>query len=148
MTRAQLTDGEWDFIAPFLPIGAFGPCPKNLRAQFEGVVWKFRSGAQWREMPERFGPWQTVYDRFRYWRMAGVFTTLLDGVIAEAARQGKVDLSLVSVDSTTARAHHDAAGLPVDAEVLDALEKAAAEKGAQARNKTDTPILPSTSADG
>lgn len=148
MTRAQLGDDEWDFIAPFLPIGAFGPYPQNLRAQFEGVVWKFRSGAQWREMPERFGPWQTVYDRFRYWRKAGVFTALLDGVIAEAARQGNVDLSLVSVDSTTARAHHDAAGLPVDAEVLDALEKAAAEKGAQARNKTDTTTLHPTSGDG
>lgn len=148
VTRAQLTDEDWDFIAPFLPIGAFGPYPQNLRAQFEGVVWKFRSGAQWREMPERFGPWQTVYDRFRYWRKAGVFTALLDGVIAEAARQGRMDLSLVSVDSTTARAHHDAAGLPVDAEVLDALEKAAAEKGAQARNKTDTTILRSKNADG
>lgn len=148
VTRAQLTDDGWDFIAPFLPIGAFGPYPQNLRVQFEGVVWKFRSGAQWREMPERFGPWQTVYDRFRHWRKAGVFTALLDGVIAEAARQGKVDLALVSVDSTTVRAHHDAAGLPVDAEGLDALEKAAAEKGAQARNKTDTTIPPSKSVDG
>lgn len=148
VTRAQLSDVEREFIAPFLPIGAFGPYPQNLRAQFEGVVWKFRSGAQWREMPERFGPWQTVYDRFRHWRKAGVFAALLEGAIAQAARQGKVDLSLVGVDSTTARAHHDAAGLPVDAKVLDALEKAAAEKGARARNKTDTTIPPPTSADG
>lgn len=148
MTRAQLTDPEWEFIEPFLPIGAFGPYPQNLRDQFEGVVWKFRSGAQWREMPERFGPWQSVYDRFRHWRKAGVFTALLEGVIAEAARQGRVDLSLVSVDSTTARAHHDAAGLPVDAEILDALEEAAAAKGARARNKTDAPTPPSRNADG
>lgn len=55
MTRAQLTDREWEFIEPFLPIGAFGPYPQNLREQLEGVVWKFRSGAQRREMPERFG---------------------------------------------------------------------------------------------
>ncbi|GAA1123637.1 transposase [Nocardiopsis composta] len=148
MTRAQPSDAEWDFIAPFLPIGAFGPYPHNLRAQFEGVVWKFRSGAQWREMPECFGPWQTAYDRFRHWRKAGVFAALLDGAIAEAARQGEADLSLVSVDSTTARAHHDAAGLPVDAEVLHALERAATEKGAPARDKTDTSIPPPTSAGG
>lgn len=148
MTRSQLTDQEWEFIEDFLPIGAFGPYPQNLREQFEGVVWKFRSGAQWREMPERFGPWQSVYDRFRHWRKAGVFTALLEGVIAEASRQGRVDLSLVSVDSTTARAHHDAAGLPVDAEVLNALEEAAAAKGALARNKTDTPTQPSKNADG
>ena len=148
MTRAQLTDQEWEFIEPFLPIGAFGPYPQNLREQFEGVVWKFRSGAQWREMPERFGPWQSVYDRFRHWRKAGVFTALLEGVIAEASRQGRVDLSLVSVDSTTARAHHDAAGLPVDAEVLNALEESAAAQGARARNKADTPTRPSRNADG
>ena len=147
MTRGQLTDREWEFIEPFLPIGAFGPYPQNLRAQFEGVVWKFRSGAQWREMPERFGAWQSVYDRFRHWRKAGVFTALLEGVIAEASRQGRVDLSLVSVDSTTARAHQDAAGLPVDAHVLEALEDAAAGKGARARNKTDTPTPPSSNAD-
>jgi transposase len=148
VTRAQVTDAEWEFIAPFLPIGAFGPYPENLRAQFEGVVWKFRSGAQWREMPERFGSWQTVYDRFRYWRKAGVFTALLDGAIARAAREGKVDLSLVSVDSTTARAHHDAAGLPVAAEVLDAVADAAAQKGGRVTHKAGTTILPSSSVAG
>jgi len=148
VTRAQLTDQEWEFIEPFLPIGAFGPYPQNLRKQFEGVVWKFRSGAQRREMPERFGPWQSVYDRSRHWRKAGVFTALLEGVIAEASRQGRVNLSLASADSTTARAHHDAAGLPVDAEVLNALEESAAAQGARARNKADTPTRPSRNADG
>jgi hypothetical protein len=64
-------------------------------------------------------------------------------VIAEAARQGETDLSLVSVDSTTARAHHDAAGMCIGKEVMDALEEAAAEqerarqKGAARRNRTD-----------
>jgi hypothetical protein len=58
------------------------------------------------------------------------------GAIAEAAKRGLVDLSLVSVDSTTVRAHHDAAGMIMEPETLDALEKAAAEKGAPARNKT------------
>ncbi|MQY36967.1 hypothetical protein SRB17_49690 [Streptomyces sp. RB17] len=99
-------------------------------------------------MPGRFGPWQTVYDRFRYWRKAGAFTTLLDGVIAEAARQGGTDLSPVSVGSTTARAHHDAAGLPVDAEVLEALEKAAAEKRGDAKNKTGKPTRQTKNAGG
>ena len=60
----------------------------------------------------------------------------MDAVIAEAARRGQVDLSLVSIDSTTARAHHDAAGMRVEEEVLAALEKAvAAEKGAAAGHK-------------
>lgn len=143
MTRRQLTDEQWKLIEPFLPIGEYGPYPERLRDQFEGVIWRFRTGAQWREMPGEFGPWPTVYGRFRVWRNAGVFTALMEGLIAEAARQGKVDLSLVSVDSTTVRAHHDAAGLIVGKSVMDALEEAAAEqeqarqKGVAKRNRTD-----------
>lgn len=142
VTRRQLTDEQWKFIERYLPIGRFGPYPDRLREQFEGVIWRFRSGAQWREMPSEFGPWPTVYGRFRGWRDAGVFTALLDGLIAEAARRGETDLSLVSVDSTTARAHHDAAGMHIGNEVMDALEEAAREqeqarqKRAAARNRT------------
>lgn len=74
------------------------------------MIWKFRSGAQWREIPPKFGVWQTVDDRFVRWRDADVFQTLMDGMTAEASRRGQTDLSLVSVGSTMARAHHDAAG--------------------------------------
>jgi transposase len=111
MTRVQLTDTEWEFIEPYLPIGEYGPYPERLRQQFEGVIWRFRTGGQWREMPQEFGAWSTVHNRFRQWRDAGVFEALLEGLIAEAAKRGEVGLSLVSVDSTTARAHHDAAGI-------------------------------------
>lgn len=55
MTRAQLTDDEWEFIKPYLPIGRFGPYPQRLRHQFEGVIWRFKMGGQRREMPEEFG---------------------------------------------------------------------------------------------
>jgi transposase len=89
-------------------------------------------------MPGGFGPWQTVYDAFACWREAGVFSVLMDAMIAEAARRGQTDLSLVSVDSTSVRAHQDAAGMRVDPQVLDALEKAAArEKG---RHQPDKPL--------
>lgn len=129
-------------IEPYLPIGEYGPYPERLRDQFEGVIWRFRSGAQWREMPCEFGPWPTAYGRFRAWRNAGVFTALLEGPIAEAARQEKTDLSLVSVDSTISRAHHAAAGMRIGKEAMDALEEAAREqeqarqKGAASRNRT------------
>lgn len=95
MTRVQLTAPEWEFIEPYLPIGRYGPYPGRLRQQFEGVIWKFRSGGQWREMPQEFGAWSTVHNRFRQWRDAGVFETLLEGLIAEAAKRDEVDLSLV-----------------------------------------------------
>ncbi|WP_368861209.1 transposase [Frankia sp. AgB32] len=55
MTHAQLSDAAWEFIGPFLPIGLFGPYPARLRAQFEGVVWRFRTGSPWRELPAEFG---------------------------------------------------------------------------------------------
>jgi transposase len=51
----QLTDAEWEFIAPYLPIGEYGPYPERLRQQFEGVIWRFKTGGQWREMPQQFG---------------------------------------------------------------------------------------------
>ncbi|CAM5533411.1 Transposase OS=Kitasatospora aureofaciens OX=1894 GN=GCM10010502_73150 PE=4 SV=1 [Kitasatospora aureofaciens] len=129
-------------IEPYLPIGEYGPYPERLRQQFEGVIWRFRTGGQWREVPKEFGAWSTVSNRFRQCRDAGVFEALMEGLIAEAAKRGEVDLSLVSVDSTTVRAHHDAAGMHLDSDTMAALEKAAEEaekarqKGEARRNKT------------
>lgn len=128
MARFDVTDSEWALIEPFIPIGAFGPVSGRLRDQFNGVLWRFRTGSPWRDLPARYGPWQTVYGRFRAWALAGVFQELMDGLIAEAAARGQVDLTLVSVDSTVARAHQDAAGMAVSGEVLDALEAALTEE--------------------
>jgi transposase len=141
---------------PYLPVGRYGPCPERLRQQFEGVIRRFRTGGQWREMPAEFGAWSTVRNRFRQWRDAGVFEALLEGLIAEAAKRGGVDLPLVSIDSTTARAHHDAAGMHLDEDVLTALEKADAEaekarsKGAVATNKPGSrpKVIPRGTSDG
>lgn len=141
MAREQLTDVEWEFIRPYLPIGSYGPYPERLRQQFEGVIWRFRTGAQWRETPEEFGAWSTVHNRFRQWRDAGIFEVLLQGLIAEAAKRGEVDMSLVSVDSTAARAHHDAAGMHLDPDVITALEKAASPQQ-EARQKGAAPKSP------
>ncbi|GGY22100.1 hypothetical protein GCM10010358_83910 [Streptomyces minutiscleroticus] len=102
-------------------------------------------------MPEVFGPWSTVYGRFRVWRDAGVFTARLEGLIAEAARRGRTDLSLVGVGSTTMRARHDAAGMLVGQDVMEVLEEAAAEqertrqKRAAKRNTSDSPAKASAS---
>lgn len=146
MTRVQLTDEEWKFIGPYLPIGECGPYPERLRQQFEGVIWRFKTGGQWREMPQEFGAWSTVSNRFRQWRDAHVFEALLERLIAEAAKRGEVDLSLVSIDSTTVRAHHDAAGIHLSEDLLTVLEKAATEeertrsKGAVLKDKTGRPL--------
>jgi transposase len=108
-------------------LGERGPIP-DLRRQFNAVMWRFRTGSPWRDVPAEYGPWSTVYDRFRSWAKTGVFQHLMDAVIAEAAARGQADLELVSVDSTTARAHHHAAGMALDPELLEAMEKVVAEE--------------------
>lgn len=106
-------------------------------------MWRFTTGAQWREMPQESGAWSTVHNRFQQWRDASVFEALPDDMISEAAKRDRGDLSLVSVDSTTARAHHDAAGTHLGDDVLIALEKAAAEQekaGAKGAATRDTAV--------
>lgn len=126
-----MTDAEWALIEPHLPVAATGPLPRRVRDQFNGVMWRFRTGSGWRDVPERYGPWSTLYSRFNAWAKAGVFQQLMDALIAEAASRGQVGLELVSVDSTVVRAHHESAGLAVAGETLDALELALTEeKGA------------------
>lgn len=131
MARFDLTDAEWALIEPQVPVAATGPLPRRVREQFNGILWRFRTGSGWRDVPERYGPWSTIYSRFNTWAKAGVFQTLMEALIAEAASRGQVGLELVSVDSTIVRAHHESAGLAIAGETLDALEQALTEeKGA------------------
>ena len=139
MARGDLTDDEWALVEPYLPpLGERGPIP-DLRRQFNAVMWRFRTGSPWRDVPVEYGSWSTIYDRFRAWALQGVFAHLLEEMIAVAASRGQVDLALVGVDSTTPHAHHHAAGMQVDAELLAELEKAAGEeKGVRERHKRRT----------
>ncbi|WP_371825969.1 transposase [Nonomuraea turcica] len=88
MARGDLTDDEWSLIEPHLPLGERGPIP-DLRRQFNAVMWRFRTGSPWRDLPEEYGLWSTVYDRFRSWAMTGVFQRLMESVIAEASARGR-----------------------------------------------------------
>lgn len=131
MARFDVTDAEWALIEPYLPVAATGPLPRRVRDQFNGILWRFRTGSGWRDVPERYGRWSTLYSRFSGWAKAGVFQALMEELIAEAASRGQVGLELVSVDSTIVRAHQESAGLAIAGETLDALEQALTEeKGA------------------
>ncbi|WP_443174935.1 IS5 family transposase [Nonomuraea sp. KM90] len=145
MARGDLTDEEWSLIEPHLPLGERGPI-SDLRQQFNAVMWRFRTGSPWRDLPAaEYGPWSTVYDRFRSWAVSGVFEQLMQAMIAEAVARGQVDLDLVSVDSTTARAHHHAAGMALDGELAAALHEAAEqEKGLRQGGKTPVTMAPAT----
>lgn len=135
MARGDVTNEQWALIEPHLPIAAVGPIP-DLRKYFNAVMWRFRVGSPWRDLPAEFGPWQSAYDRFQIWAKQGIFQQLMEVVIAEAAARGETDLGLVSVDSATARAHHHAAGMVLEPEQLTALEAAVeSEKGVLRRDK-------------
>ncbi|MCD2114083.1 IS5 family transposase [Rhodococcus rhodochrous] len=109
--RADLTDAQWARLAPLLPpVTKIGRPPKWPKRQLiDGIRWRIRVGAPWRDVPDRYGPWQTVYGLFRRWQRDGTWAHVLTRLqtIADAADQIGWD---VSVDSTIMRAHQHAAG--------------------------------------
>ena len=108
--RGEPPDGAWERIAPLLPEnGRRGKQCKDHRTIVDGILWKLRTGAPWRDLPERYGPWQTCYDRFVRWRRDGIWDRLLAHAQTKSDAVGEVEWE-VSVDSTVARAHQHAAG--------------------------------------
>ncbi len=73
------------------------------------MLYRIRTGVQWRDLPERYGPWKTVHERHRRWSADGTWEMLLQQVQAEADAASEIDWD-ISVDSTSVRAHHHAAG--------------------------------------
>ncbi|MGW1594940.1 IS5 family transposase [Streptomyces sp. NPDC002343] len=110
MGRGDLTDAEWERLRPFLPISN-GRCGRwrDHRQVIDGILHRVRTGVQWRDLPERFGPWKTVYERHRLWSADGTWERLLQQVQAAADATGEIDWD-ISVDSTIVRAHQHAAG--------------------------------------
>jgi len=109
--RADLTDAQWAALEPLLPTGKKpGRPPKWTRRQLiDGIRWRTRVGSPWRDVPARYGPWQTVYGLFRRWQRNGTWARILTGLQARADAAGLITWD-VSVDSTIARAHQHAAG--------------------------------------
>lgn len=110
--RHELTDAEWDVLRPLLPPQRprTGRPAKDHRTILNGILWRLKTGAPWRDLPERYGPWQSVYTRFRRWQEAGVWDRLLAAVQAQADARGDLDWDLHFLDGTTIRAHPHAAG--------------------------------------
>lgn len=112
--RYELTDEEWSKIESLLPperTGKKGRPAKDNRLVFNAIVWLARSGAAWRDLPERYGSWETIYSRFRKW--------LDDGVLDNVFRVLSLDAELeeLSIDSTVVRAHQSSAGAKKGAHV-------------------------------
>ncbi|WP_432177219.1 IS5 family transposase [Streptomyces sp. Tue6028] len=110
MGRGDLTNAEWDRLESFLPRGGTrGGRWSDHRRVINGVLYRVRTGVQWRDLPERFGPWETVYKRHRRWSADGTWKMLLSRIQAAEDAAGRIDWD-VSVDSTAVRAHQHAAG--------------------------------------
>ncbi|WP_436844888.1 IS5 family transposase [Streptomyces roseoverticillatus] len=110
MGRGDLTNAEWDRLESFLPPGGMrGGRWSDHRRVINGVLYRVRTGVQWRDLPERFGPWETVYKRHRRWSADGTWEMLLSRIQAAEDAAGGIGWD-VSVDSTAVRAHQHAAG--------------------------------------
>jgi transposase len=110
--RHELTDAEWERLAPLLPPEKpeTGKPNKAHRPMVNAILWKLGTGAPWRDLPERYGPWESVYTRFRRWRLAGVWDRVLATVQAQGDAEGELDWSVHFLDGTVIRAHQHAAG--------------------------------------
>jgi transposase len=109
--RADLSDAQWAVLEPLLPRGKKPGRPRTWtrRQLIDGIRWRTRTGSPWRDVPERYGPWQSVYGLFRRWQRNGTWREIVTALQARADAAGLITWD-VSVDSTVARAHQHAAG--------------------------------------
>ena len=114
MYRYDLTDAQWERIAPFFPDrfhrGRAGHPWKDHRPLVNGILWHLHTGAPWPDTPERYGPWQTVYDRFNRSRPDGAWARILDALLLRLDENGLIERDLWCIDATVIRAHPAAAG--------------------------------------
>jgi transposase len=104
-----LTDAAWARIEPLLPGHGGGRRWRDHRQVINAILWKLRTGAPWRDLPERYGPWKTAHERLRRWSADGTWDRILDEVIVKDDSIGRVEW-VFSVDSSIVRAHQHAAG--------------------------------------
>ena len=105
MARYELSDFEWNVIEPILPNKPRGVPRVDDRRVLNGIFWVLRSGTPWCDMPERYGPYTTAYNRFNRWRKAGVWDRLMDEITK--SYNGKIQM----IDPTSVRVHQLAAAI-------------------------------------
>jgi len=107
LSRGDLKETEWQVLRDLLPPerGRKNRPASDNRPIVNGILWRIRTGAPWRDVPEKYGKWSTVYQRFRRWSQAGVWEA-----VATTLAQAMADNARHSIDSTTVRGHVSAAG--------------------------------------
>ena len=122
MIRTVLTDVQWERIAPLLPgkEGDPGRTGEDNRRFVEGVLWIVRTGAPWRDLPEGFGKWFSVWKRFRRWALRGVFEKLFEALSDEP------DFEYALIDGTIVKVHRHATGAKGGLSIRPSAARAAA----------------------
>ena len=103
--RYELTDAQWERVADLLPgkAGDPGRTAADNRTFVNGVLWVLRSGAHWRDLPERYGKAKSVHKRFTRWATKGIWELIFNALIADAHNE------YLMLDTTLVRAHQQAA---------------------------------------
>ena len=114
MHRYELTDAQWACIASFFPDSHHDHRPghpwQDHRRIVNGILWILHTGAPWRDLPERYGPWKTVFHRFNSWRKDGTWVRIVTSLLDELDDKGLIDHDLWCIDGTVNRASRAAAG--------------------------------------
>jgi transposase len=108
--RYEIIDEEWERVKNYLPVeytGKPGRPSGDNRTSLNGMLWVARSGAPWRDLPERYGSWSTLYDKFKRWSEAGLFEKIFNMLGVDA------DMQDLSLDSTSIKVHQHAAGAKI-----------------------------------
>ncbi len=122
MIRTVLTDAQWERIAPLLPgkKGDPGRSGDDNRRSLEGILWIVRTGAPWRDLPDVFGNWFTVWKRFRRWALKGVFEKVFNIL------SGEPDMEYALIDGTIVKVHRHGAGAKGGLKIRPSANRAAA----------------------
>ena len=104
MARYDLSEAAWRLIEPLLPDKPRGVARVDDRRVINGIFYVLRTGSPWRDLPERYGPYTTVYNRFNRWAKSGVWLKIFETLAAKSPQ------SMQLIDSSIIRAHQHAAG--------------------------------------
>ena len=105
MTRSDMSDLEWNFVKVLLPNTPRDVKRVDDRRVINGILFALRAGIPWRNMPDQYGPWSTIYDRFNRWSKTGIWNTIFDAIVDSH------NVDTVMVDATSIRDHPSAAKL-------------------------------------
>lgn len=132
MSRHDLTDVEWNAIRHFLPSQSARKRGRpwiDHRIVINGILWILHTGSPWRDLPDEFGCWQTVYNRFRRWVNEDLWDRIYAKLLKRVDELGEIDRSLWCADGSVIRAHRAAAGMLTQSEENDELNALGRSRG-------------------